>query len=401
MPEIPAVYVFPSAMEPLLPRDTEGRLRAAAATLMQKSALLSGALHPLTRENIANLVQQMNSYYSNLIEGHQTHPVDIERALNNDLAATPSQRNLQLESRAHIEVQRSIDARMDAEPVKICSTEFLLWMHSEFYRRLPDEFLNVKTTSGGVSRVVPGELRKREAQVGKHMGAAANALPAFLARFEDYEPERHDPLDRIIAWAAAHHRLAWIHPFLDGNGRVTRLFSHAYARKIGIGSFGLWSIARGLARRRDDYFARLVAADETRRNDFDGRGNLSDEGLREFCQFFLDVAIDQVDFIASLLELDSLQERVMKFGSRWSLENDFPERLPALLRDLLVRGSMSRGEAARILGNQSRRTSTRLLGTLLSDGLVVSATRDGPLRLAFSTKTVGYYLPRLYPEGML
>ena len=52
----------------------------------------------------------MNCYYSNLIEGHYTHPVDIERALKDEYSADPEKRDLQLEAKAHIKVQEWIDA---------------------------------------------------------------------------------------------------------------------------------------------------------------------------------------------------------------------------------------------------------------------------------------------------
>lgn len=44
----------------------------------------------------------MNCYYSNLIEGHDTHPTDIERALKNDYSNDPRKRDLQLVAKAHI-----------------------------------------------------------------------------------------------------------------------------------------------------------------------------------------------------------------------------------------------------------------------------------------------------------
>jgi Fic family protein len=33
--------------------------------------------------------------------------------------------------------------------------------------------------------------------------------------------------DAILSTAAAHHRLLWIYPFLDGNGGVSRFMSQA------------------------------------------------------------------------------------------------------------------------------------------------------------------------------
>ena len=58
---------------------------------------------------LSHLVRAMNCYYSNLIEGHDTHPVDIERALRNDYSADARKRDLQLEAKAHIAVQKWID----------------------------------------------------------------------------------------------------------------------------------------------------------------------------------------------------------------------------------------------------------------------------------------------------
>jgi len=81
-------------------------------------------------------------------------------------------------------------------------------------------------------------------------------------------------LRKIIGVAASHHRLLWIHPFIDGNGRVTRLLSHALLRELDVGS-ELWSVSRGLARRVAEYKSSLQAADEPRRGDLDGRGNLT------------------------------------------------------------------------------------------------------------------------------
>ena len=95
-------------------------------------------------------------------------------------------------------------------------------------------------------------------------------MPRFLARFEEVYG-RLGKTDTILAAAAAHHRLSWIHPFLDGNGRVTRLMSHAMLLERSIPA-AVWSIARGLARNVDGYKEHLAACDLPRRNDLDGSG---------------------------------------------------------------------------------------------------------------------------------
>ena len=77
--------------------------------LTQKSAGFRRSLPPTVLASLADLVRAMNCYYSNLIEGHDTHPVDIERALKNDYSQDRRKRDLQIEAKAHIAVQQWID----------------------------------------------------------------------------------------------------------------------------------------------------------------------------------------------------------------------------------------------------------------------------------------------------
>src|SRR3954465_2048560 len=125
-------------MEPLLPDDSK-QLEDLATDLVGKANGLANRLHPVLRASVGDLVRSMNCYYSNLIEGHNTLPIDIDRALNNDLAAEPERRNLQLEARAHIEVQRIIDRGEGPSPVM--SPEFITWTHKAFCERLPEAML--------------------------------------------------------------------------------------------------------------------------------------------------------------------------------------------------------------------------------------------------------------------
>src|SRR5437588_10808997 len=118
-----------SAMEPLLPEDRQD-IENLATDLVAKASTLAGRLHPVLRASVGDLVRSMNCYYSNLIEGHNTLPVDINRAMNNELATEPERRNLQLEARAHIEVQRMID-RGDG-PSPVMSEAFITWTHRNF-----------------------------------------------------------------------------------------------------------------------------------------------------------------------------------------------------------------------------------------------------------------------------
>ena len=100
-------------MEPMLIAEGSrhrGELTDLAVEVAARSAGFRRSLPDGVRAALANLVRAMNCYYSNLIEGHDTHPVDIERALKNDYSNDPRKRDLQLEAKAHIRVQQWIDA---------------------------------------------------------------------------------------------------------------------------------------------------------------------------------------------------------------------------------------------------------------------------------------------------
>lgn len=385
-------------MEPLLPEDSKGVLADLATDLVAEASTLRGKLNPVLQNSVGDLVRSMNCYYSNLIEGHNTHPIDIDRALAGEYSTEPEKRSLQLEAKAHIEVQEKID--QGEAPTPSPSTKFIKWVHREFCERLPDELLVVKDPkTGREEKVIPGEFREGHVAVGRHVAPEPTALPALLDRFSTfYADEKQQKIRRIIGVAASHHRLLWIHPFADGNGRVARLYSHAYLRELSIGS-SLWSVSRGLARTVDRYKSALQEADEPRRGDLDGRGNLTQSGLEAFCQYFLKECVDQVTFMESLLEPTELLGRM----EIWTEEETRAKRIPKgswqLLREAVVAGSYSRGKAPDLTGYQERQART-VLNKLVDNGLLVSPTSRSDVRLGFPISVVDRWFPRLYPGAV-
>src|ERR1041385_2638172 len=143
------LYDHPSDMEPLLPKEGEDKSSALALALIRGAERLRSSLHPITRAAVAYLVRSMNSYYSNLIEGHRTRPRDIDAAIRRDFSADATQRSLQMQHVAHIEVQEEMEASLASMAASdVCTPKFLCWLHQEFYRRLPEEFRRVKEKNG-------------------------------------------------------------------------------------------------------------------------------------------------------------------------------------------------------------------------------------------------------------
>ena len=388
-------------IEPARLEEAPEAIADTIAELSASAAILGSALHPTTAANLAGLVDIMNTYYSNLIEGHETRPRDIERALAGQFDEDEGRRNLQLEAAAHVRVQAEVD-RMAAQGAmpEPASPDFIQWLHREFYRNAPEAMLRVR----GVGRdfiMVPGawrSLSEHNVAVGRHVPPSSDRVADFMEYFGSrYRLERLGKASKIMIVAAAHHRLNYIHPFPDGNGRVSRLMSHAMALEAGIGAHGLWSASRGLARgleSRTEYKAQLNSADTPRQGDLDGRGNLSQQALTNFILWFLEVCLDQVTFMSGLFDLNTLARRLRAYVER---SETLKIEAARLLEEALVRGRFERGEASRITGLPER-TARRLLNDVVAEGLLASETEKGPVSLRFPSASLEALFPRLYPQ---
>jgi Fic family protein len=387
-----------SEMEPLLIGDGSrhrGPLTDLAFDLTQKSAGLRRSLPPSLLTSLAGLVRAMNCYYSNLIEGHDTHPIDIERALKNDYSQDAHKRDLQLEARAHIAVQEWIDGG-GLSGGRASTVEGIREIHSRFCTLLPEDLLWVEDPATRERlRLVPGELRKRDVKVGQLVAVSPAALPRFLQRFEQVYATL-GKTESIISSAAAHHRLLWMHPFLDGNGRVARLMSHAVLLET-LDTGAVWSVARGLARNVGEYKTLLANCDHKRRNDLDGRGTLSEEALAEFIRFFLTVCIDQVSFMESLFQPERLRTRILLWAEEEIRLGDLPPKSGSILEAILYRGELPRGDAATVVGTGERQ-ARRIVSALVEKGVLISESPRAPLRLAFPATLASRWMPGLFPD---
>ncbi len=386
-----------SRMEPLLIAEGSRHRQALsdlAVELAAKSAGFKRSLPPGLLTALADLVRAMNCYYSNLIEGHDTHPIDIERALHNDYSSDIKNRNLQLEAKAHIAVQQWIDS--GALGSDAASEKSIRSLHERFCRELPDELLWVDDPATNTrQRVEPGALRQRDVKVGNHVPVSPGAVPRFMHRYEDVY-SKLGKAEAILCTAAMHHRLVWIHPFLDGNGRVSRLASHAHLLNL-LDTGGVWSIARGLAHNVARYKGLLANCDLQRRNDLDGRGNLSEEALVEFSRFFLETCLDQVAFMEALMQPDRLRARVLLWAEEEMRLQNLPPRAGQVLEAILYRGQLPRAGVAGLLGVPER-SARRVTAALLESGVLASETTKTPLRLVFPARLAGRWMPGLFPE---
>ncbi|CAN5327590.1 Fic family protein [soil metagenome] len=395
--KVVAVYDQPHQFEPLLPQRELAGLIERTRTVLEKAYRLQHCVAPSTRQSLQHLVRGMNSYYSNRIEGQGTHPLNIERALSADFSKVPDVAQRQRLALAHMQAEQELEGLLApgaGSEREALQSSFLVQAHAALYCRLqaPD-----RTTENG--RVIePGQLRREDVSVGRHQPPTAASVPAFLSRMDEVYPHIKGLDGLLFGIAAAHHRAAWVHPFGDGNGRACRLQTHCALLST---SAGLWSVNRGLARQRDRYYAVLANADSARQGDLDGRGNLSEKMLREWCGFFIELADEQVTFMTQMLRLDGLRERIatlMLVRSESSQFEHYTKHATLALHHVLLGGPVSRGDFCQMTG-MAERSARRTLAQLLKDKLLVSDNPKGPVTFNFELDALPILLPDLYPEA--
>ncbi len=372
-----------------------GHLTDLALDLAQKSAGFKRSLPASLLISLAGLVRSMNCYYSNLVEGHNTHPIDIERALKNDYSNDTRKRDLQLEAKAHIAVQEWMDEGV-LSGLEATRSEGIRAIHRHFYELLPEDLVWVEDPVTKTRlKVIPGEIRCKDVQVGRHLAISPGALPRFLERFALVYGNL-GKTEGILSVAAAHHRLLWMHPFLDGNGRVARLMSHAQLLGL-LDSGAVWSVARGLARNVEQYKQLLANCDLPRRNHLDGRGSLSEEALGAFTEFFLTACIDQVAFMEGLMQPHQLRARILLWAEEQTRLTRLPAKAGVILEAILYRGELPRGDVDSLLGTGERQ-ARRVVSALTDQGAIVSESTRAPLRLAFPAALASRWMPGLFPD---
>ncbi|QDH68675.1 Fic family protein [Pseudomonas azotoformans] len=349
-------------LEPVWPSPSfPASILRTAETLSFRAGKLTGLLPENTAIRIGGLMRITNSYYSNLIEGQFTEPATLSTRV-------PRRDSKQLRELAesHIGVQALLERTVrrpksfDAPWSVFFAPEFISVIHRRLFTGASDD--DLRLSDGRL--MVPGQLRdsaQRNVLVGDHAAPAWEFVAPMLTRLQQVYGGQPDLTSRILSALAYHHRLAFIHPFEDGNGRVVRMITHLQLMRLGLAS-PLWSLSRGLARKQDEYYGRLRAADQPRRGDLDGRGQLTQGGLFEFVEFMLQVCIDQMEYVEQAMGLVSLRqrlERVIGLEERFIGAGVKPEMAKAI-HILLTQGEIARADFKIFSGLHDRVASDQL-----------------------------------------
>jgi Fic family protein len=392
------------AFTPYIPQDNASEeLQNQVVQIARLDAALYAKIPAPLRVPMMHLLRMVNSYYSNKIEGNSTVPADILRA-QDDPQEFKDAKDMQ-EIKRYIEVQRRLSDN-PINKVEVCTKATISRLHREFYVGVHEGMLDIQLNEQGETvRRIPGEFRKCDVRVGQHIPPTFEQMQTHLNDFERvYRLDWIHGLSCFFAAAASHHRLMWIHPFMDGNGRTGRLFTDQYLKAAGYGGYGLWSMSRGFARNVATYYEMLSAADHPRKGELDGRGELSDRGLLRWTRYFVETAYDQAQYFSSLLDPEMLSERIdvyFEMRSRRALSDGKGEPLPELrleardvYKTLLYQGDQQRADIQARLG-VGERTTRSLLNQMAKEGLINLDVRK-PVSLSLSRHSIEFLFPYLW-----
>ena len=397
-------YDHPAQFEPLMPSEALSRpLYEKANDLMLAGKSLAGLAMANPRSEIRALLRSMNSYYTNLMEGEHTRPSEIEEALHADFTGNAKLARRQRLAVSHIQTEQECEESIDRmrqrgdDPTKwLYSTEALEWLHDRLFSGLSTDEL---TQSDG-SVMSPGHVRTRHVAVGLHHPPIATSLKAFLDRWSSFYSGMRRGDVAAAGLAASHHRLVWVHPFQDGNGRVARLHTHLVLHSMGI-TGGLWSPLRGFARTEDKYKALLNSADNHRAGALDGRGNLTQKGLLAWMNYALDVCLDQVGFMGKQLDIQGMSDRIaaaLTFDETTARTGVRLEALRPLHYLFATQAELTRAEFRTMTGLGDR-VATSTLSALIHQGYLATDSAYGPVRFAVPRHALRFYFPTLWPEA--
>lgn len=350
---------MPSRMMPLYPAEgTVHKQLEYAHALIERDARLSNCLPAETVLALSDVMDIIGTYHSSRIEGYEVEPEVFTQAVADQDG--PSTR-----------VVRSLHDALMVMRKRVRSCDFKAYGSSTV--QMAHRLFCAEQVEH-----MPGAYRQGVVTVGKHVSVESEAVPGMVGKLLEFHARASSKASKLISLLALHHRLVWIHPFLDGNGRVARLILQLAMSEAGFSA--LWSISRGLSLRVDDYYRALAGADQPRMGDLDGRGNLSDKRLVEFVQFMLEACEQEIDYAAHNLERDRLVRCIDAYFLDEALRPAGVTLDSHLAwKALFFQGAMPRGEFKRLIPKGDR-TATGQVAALAKADLVITTTSRSDLK---------------------
>ena len=401
------LYIAPEAMEPFFPDDAAGTIETLATELLEKIAALNAIGNPITRDAIRQFLVPVEGYYKGILHDENLLPDEVQDFFDGKLSADAPTRLKQLKLEAEQQVLKNLRLILDnPENDDIpASAGFLKKLHKDYLKTLTTIGEQHELTTEVNTSKIAGLYRETDVAFGQGMSPYFGSLPFFMSEFENaYDPgakANKSKIRRIVNIAVAHQRLLWIQPFASENDRIARLYAEACIHFENLNNAGLWSLSRGLARNKSTFIEKLHNAGLKRINAMDGRGNLSNKYLIEFCIFYLNTALGQVKFMLRTLETENMVKRIGNFVDLMVSREKMRTEAKYLLTDVFLKGKISKPDAMRITAT-SDKTLKLITDDLIGKKLLI-AKKEGILMqyyVNYPMVVAPLLFPGLFPADM-
>jgi len=251
---------------------------------------LSGTTPAPVFFDLKRLFHTLESIQSARIEGNRTTIAEIiDARIEKNIEVKDEDQFNEIENIE--EALRFIDENIRDHPI---NRMFISQLHSLLVKNLIRE-----------GSKIPGEYRKVSVKINKssHIPPDSIFIKDLMEELFTFINKSDDGKYDLLKIAIAHHRITWIHPFDNGNGRISRLLTYAMLVKFG---FNVDQVGRILNPTglfcvdRQKYYDML--------SDADINGN---EGLIRWCLYVLHGLLIEIEKIDKLADYSYLAKHIL------------------------------------------------------------------------------------------
>ncbi|MFA5871022.1 MAG: Fic family protein [Candidatus Paceibacterota bacterium] len=324
---------------------------------------LGGPVPPYIFFQIKNIFQILESLGSARIEGNRTTLAEfVEKIIENPNRETKIEKDKEI-----FNIEKAIEFIEENIKNEVKIGRSLI---SEVHKILVD---GLTPPPSGEGSNFPGELRPINVSISKsvHIPPDTTKISEYFDELIDFINQPLDSQYHLLMIALSHHRMAWIHPFDNGNGRLIRMFTYALLIKQGfkVKSGRILNPTAVFCMDREKYYSMLALADTG-----------EEENVLAWCLYVLEGMREEIEKIDRLLSLEYITGTILLPMLSFALEREhITKREHEILSSVVKNEEMiiKSKDLIKIIGQESPTQRSRILKRLRDKSMLIPLGKDG------------------------
>lgn len=324
---------------------------------------LGGPVPPYIFFQLKDIFQMMESLGSARIEGNHTTLAEFVEKIIDQIPKDTKEESV----REIFNIERAIKFIEDniSENGKITRAHI-----SELHKIIVD---GLTPPNSGEGSNHPGDLRPINVgiQGSSHVPPDKVKVPEYFDELIAFVNADTDPQNHLLVTALSHHRMAWIHPFDNGNGRLIRMFTYALLIKQGfkVHNGRILNPTAIFCMDRNEYYRNLGLADTGEK-----------DKVLQWCQYVLEGLRKEIEKIDKLLDLKYMTDVVLIPCLAYALERQLITKREFDILSAVVRSksmTIKSSDLDAIIGEESSVQRSRILGKLKEKQMLRPLQKNG------------------------